>query len=168
MRKILFLDIDGVINTDRQCERCYEKGIVPDERFGYPFDPEAVACLARIIDETGADIVISSSWKFWGLPDMTNMWKDRNMPGKIVDVTPNTMSDEMLLNADLTNMDMMAFKGSEIKGWLTKHRKSVERYAIIDDVDDMLPEQQDCFVQINPITGISEKDAEKVIEILNR
>lgn len=166
-KKILFLDIDGVLNSERYHDYCYENGMASDEKFGYPFDPEAVANLARIIDETGADIVISSSWKFWGLSTMIDLWKERALPGKIVSVTPNTMSDEMLLNVDLTDWASMAGKGHEIKEWLSKKGKNVEQYAILDDADDMLPEQQSHFVQTNPKVGITEEDAKKTIAILN-
>ena len=61
MKKILFLDFDGVLNTERHHEHCYENGIAPVDRYGYAFDPEAVANLKRIIDETGADIVVSDT-----------------------------------------------------------------------------------------------------------
>ena len=167
-RKILFLDIDGVLNTERHYEYCCKNGIASDERFGYPFDPEAVANLKKIIDKTGAEIVISSSWKFWGLSRMIDLWKGRNLPGKVIGITPQAMSDEMLLNADLTVMEMLPLKGSEIKGWLSEHWRSVVQYAIFDDVNDMLPEQQDHLVLTNPTVGITESDAFKAISILNK
>ena len=167
-RKVLFLDIDGVLNTERHYEYCCKNRIASDERFGYPFDPEAVDNLKKIIDETGAEIVISSSWKFWGLSTMIDLWKGRNLPGEIIGITPQAMSDEMLLNADLIEMEMLPLKGSEIKGWLSEHRRSVAQYAILDDVNDMLPEQQNHLVQINPVVGITEQDAEEVIAILNK
>ena len=166
-KKIIFPDIDGVLNTERHYEYCYKKGTAPDEKFGYPFDPVAVANLKKIIDETGAVIVISSSWKFWGLSTMIGMWKMRNLPGKVISVTPQAMSDEILLNADLTEMGILPLKGSEINGWLSEHKRSVAQYAILDDVDDMLPNQESHFVQINPIVGITEQDADAVITILN-
>ena len=57
MRKIIFLDIDGVLNpkwwdSDKQ-----------SDNYGRLFDAKAVANLAKIIEETGAEIVISSMWK---------------------------------------------------------------------------------------------------------
>ena len=52
--KIIFLDIDGVLNDD---------GTVPER--GPAVDPEMVSRLSRIVSQTGADIVLSSSWK-WG------------------------------------------------------------------------------------------------------
>ena len=59
MKKVIFLDIDGVLNTSRWHNQV-ESSKLQDE-YGYLFDPVAVANLAKIIEETGADIVISSS-----------------------------------------------------------------------------------------------------------
>ena len=166
MSKVIFLDIDGVLNTERQHDRCVEAGLAYVDNFGYAFDPKAVANLKRIVDETGADIVISSSWKFWGLSTMQKLWASRELPGKIIDVTPNNVSDEMLLSVDLDLMDLPAGKGSEIKEWLSTAGQDVTDYAILDDLPDMLPEQQSHFVQIDPRIGITEDDADRIITIL--
>lgn len=166
MSKVIFLDIDGVLNTERQHNRCVEAGLAYVDNFGYAFDPVSVANLKRIVDETGADIVISSSWKFWGLSTMQKLWASRELPGKILDVTPNNVSDEMLLSVDLNLMDLPAGKGSEIKEWLSTNDSRVTGYAILDDLPDMLPEQQSHFVQTDPRIGITEDDADRVITIL--
>lgn len=134
--------------------------------FGYAFDPVAVANLKKIVDETCADIVISSSWKFWGLSTMQKLWAIRGLPGKVIDITPNTQSDELLLSVGLSFMDMPAGKGSEIKEWLSTSGQDVIHYAILDDVPDMLPEQQSHFVQTDPRIEITEDDADEVIKIL--
>ena len=47
MRKILFLDIDGVINTKDWHSRMTKD--TPKDEYGYAFDPIAVANLAHII-----------------------------------------------------------------------------------------------------------------------
>ena len=166
MRKALFLDIDGVLNTERQHWHCQMNGIAPVDKFGYAFDPKAVANLANILSETGAEIVISSSWKSIGLANIVDMWEYRGLPGKIIGTTPNTVSDEFLLNANLDDMELLPIRGMEIKEWLTNHGKQVSHYAIIDDECGMLPEQQPHFVQTNPQFGITKKDAEKVTNIL--
>jgi hypothetical protein len=165
MSKIIFLDIDGVLNTERWHDRCVEAGTAYADSFGYDFDPEAVEGLRRIVDETGADIVISSSWKFWGLSAMQKLWASRGLPGKVIDVTPNNVSDDMLLSIDLDTMMLPAGKGSEIKEWLTANGNP-DSYAILDDMDDMLPEQQSHFVQTDPSVGITRADADSVITIL--
>lgn len=139
----------------------------PKDEYGYAFDPMAVANLAHIIDKTGADIVISSSWKFYGVPKLREMWKKRNLPGTILDITPNTISDEMLLNANLDEFQLGVCRGNEIKEWLSRHEDIISNYVIIDDFDDMLSEQEDHVVLTESLIGITEWDAEKAIKILN-
>ena len=166
MRKVVFLDIDGVLNTKwwyTQMDRN-----TPKDKYGYAFDPNAVSNLKKIIDETGADIVISSSWKSFGISELEDMWQDRGLPGKLIGITPNTVSDEMLLNADLDHMELFSIRGTEIKEWLTKHGKHISHYAIIDDMDNMLTEQRLHFVKTDPEIGITVEDAEKAIMILNQ
>lgn len=140
----------------------------PKDEYGYAFDPVTVKNLAHIIDKTGADIVISSSWKFYGVAKLRKMWEIRNLPGTILDITPNTISDEMLLNANLEEFQLGVCRGNEIKEWLSRHKHEVSNYVIIDDFDDMLPEQEDHAVLTDSLIGITGSDAEKAIMILNR
>lgn len=162
--KVIFLDIDGVLNTGRWYTQMDRN--TPKDKYGYAFDPNAVANLKKIIDETGADIVISSSWKSFGLSELEEMWQDRGLPGKLISITPNSVNDEMLLNADLDHMELFSIRGMEIKEWLTKNGKRVSQYVIIDDMDNILPEQQSHFVQTNSEVGITNEDAEKAINTL--
>ena len=162
-RKIIFLDIDGVLSprwwdSDKQ-----------SDNYGRLFDAKAVANLSKIIEETEADIVISSSWKNIGLVELQNMWRDRGLPGKIVDITPDYMSDELLLNADMndTDIDSLYIRGMEIKGWLVLYGDDVSNYVIIDDMDDILSEQQTHFVQTDPEFGITNDDVKRVVHLLN-
>ncbi len=165
MNKVIFLDIDGVLNTKEFHSKMSDD--VPKDKFGYAFDPVAVANLSHIIEETGAVIVISSSWKFYGVTRLREMWKLRNLPGRVLDITPNTISDDILLNANLEEMEFGVCRGNEIKEWLSKHHDKVSNYVIIDDFDDLLPEQEDHAVITNTLIGITEWDAKKAIMILN-
>lgn len=161
MRKIIFLDFDGVLNTSH-----WDRNATIDQ-YGYVFDPNAVANLAEIIRETGAEIVVSSSWKSMGVKKLQQMWKDRQLPGRVIDVTPNTMSDEFLLHADLDNMDILSLRGQEIKEWLMLHGKDVSHYAILDDINDILQEQETHFVWIDSKVGITKGNSVQAIMILN-
>ena len=165
MRKVLFLDIDGVLNTKWWYTQMDKN--TPKDKYGYAFDPNAVANLKKILDETGADIVISSSWKCMGLSQLEEMWEERNLPGKIVGITPNSVSDELLLNADIDNIELFHIRGTEIREWLRKNSKRVSHYVILDDMDNMLPEQQDHFVWIDPDIGITDGNAAQAIMTLN-
>ena len=166
MNKVIFLDIDGVLNTKWWYTQMNRN--TPKDKYGYDFDPKAVANLRRIVEETGADIVISSSWKCMGLSEMEDMWEERNLPGKVIGLTPNSVSDELLVDADIDSIKLFHIRGEEIKEWMARHGKQVSNYTIIDDMDNMLPDQQSHFVQTNPEEGITEEDVQKTIKILNR
>jgi hypothetical protein len=165
MRKVIFLDIDGVLNTKWWYTQMNRN--TPKDKYGYAFDPNAVSNLKKILDQTGADIVISSSWKSFGYSELEEMWEERGLPGKLIGITPNSVSDEMLLNADLDNMELFSIRGMEIKEWLDKHGRNVSHYVIIDDMDNFLPDQQPYFVQTNPEVGITKEDIDMAIKILN-
>ena len=164
MKKIIFLDIDGVLNSGRWFAKT---GGEPDaDGYGVSFDPAAVDCLGRILSETGAEIVISSSWKWLGLDTMRNMWKDRNLPGKVIDVTLDKISDELLFSLDLDGFDVAKLKGFVIAEWLSRYGKDVSQYVIIDDEDCVLPSQREHLILTDPYLGITDKIARKIIILL--
>jgi len=163
MQKVIFLDIDGVLNP----KYWRKENNHSQDQYGNVFNPDAVANLAEIIDKTGAKIVISSSWKCMGLTKLQQMWKRRKLPGEIIDVTPDYMSDDLLLNEDMTELNYLYRRGCEIKGWMIQHGKDVSHYAIIDDMDDILPEQQDHLIWIDPHDGITSFNAKQIIATLN-
>ena len=107
------------------------------------FDPTSMANLKRIVDETGAEIVISSSWKCFGLPVLRKMLEARKLPDIIIDVIPDSMCDERLLDMDIDFdlIDPGVSWGYEIREWLSKYSDNVSHYAIIDDMYEMLPKQ---------------------------
>lgn len=166
MKNIIFLDIDGVLNTEWWH---LNKGKnTHQDQYGDTFDPKAVANLALIIEKTGAEIVISSSWKFSGLESMQAMWRERKLPGKVIDITPNTVSDEILLKADPEELDKMPLKGYDIEEWLSKNGEQVKNYIILDDENNFLPYQWSNLIRTNPEYGISKEDAEITIKYFNQ
>lgn len=155
--KVLFLDIDGVLNS---FDNMYALGAVsyhngPNDRdkYGHTFDERCVRWLRVLIKETNAKIVISSAWRIAGLEVMKKMWEDRNLPGEVIDITPESYD----INDDS--------RGREIQMWLDKNE--VESYCILDDDPDMLPEQMKYFVQTNSMIGIHKETYTQVKFILN-
>ena len=122
------------------------------DEYGAFFDPNAVKQLKRIIDATDADIVVESSWKYLGLDAMKELWKVRNLPGTIIDITPSLLGKN---------------KGVEIASWLTEQANQNIRYAIIDDEYVILDSQLPHFILTNPYEGITEEQANRAISILN-
>jgi hypothetical protein len=148
--KIIFLDIDGVLNVN----------FPSHDEYGRVFHPHFVENLRYIIEKTQAKIVISSTWRFSGLVIMKEMWEKRNLPGEVIDITPH--------------IDICK-RGEEIEYWLKNNE--VDSYVIVDDDNDMLESQQENFIKtsgnishednINNGMGLTLKCAEKAINILN-
>ena len=168
-KKIIFLDFDGVLNTEHYQGLLQFQGKPWQDEHGAYFDPNAIKQLERIIDATDAHIVVESSWKYLGLDAMKELWNVRNLPGRIIDITPSTTSDEYLLNVVLDDFcnKMHHCKGLEISSWLSEKGLPNTRYVIIDDEYVVLESQLSNFILANPYEGITEEQANKAISILN-
>lgn len=152
MTKIIFLDFDGVLNTEHYQDLLQYQGKPWQDEYRAFFDPKAVKQLKRIIDATDADIVVESSWKYLGLDVMKEMWIARDLPGKVIDITPSLLGKN---------------KGVEIASWLSKYAKQDIRYVIIDDEYVILDFQLPHFILTNPYEGITEEQANRAISMLN-
>jgi hypothetical protein len=152
-RLVIFLDFDGVLNTEQYQARLAVDGKPTKDAWGPLFDPRAVDNLRLIIDNADAAIVISSSWRYaHSLGSLRMMWELRGLPGEIFDT----------LACGATYIS----RGEEIECWLDKHGRP--DYVIIDDLDDFFPAQQPRYVETNPIVGITEADAQKAIKMLQK
>ena len=92
MDSFLFLDIDGVLNTEQHRAFLVANQQDLEDYYGELFDPQAVIQLERIVEETNPKIVISSSWKEYGIDYLNEMWWYRKMPSHIFSVTPTLIS----------------------------------------------------------------------------
>lgn len=154
MKKVLFLDFDGVMVTDRyQAQLTAINSPLRDE-YGAKFDPVCVENLRHIIDSTDADIVVTSTWKMeMGLDGILQMWDARQLPGKVIGVTPD--------------IDPI-HRGNEITAWLDACGEEC-RYAIIDDcpiLDFFNEEQLQHLFKVDERTGLDEETMNKIIEHL--
>ena len=152
--KIIFLDFDGVMDTEYYSHILCEAGKPIADEYGLLFDPECVKNLKYIIDNTGADIVVSSTWKDdMGYKGILDMWKHRGLPGFVTDVTPTTAEHH---------------RGDEIDAWL-KECPTECNYIIIDDLDacNFNEHQIPRLLIVNPLFGLDEYTAERAIRKLN-
>ena len=172
---LIFLDFDGVLNTERHYAELKAQGLPYEDKYGHLFDPESVANLQKIIDATDAHIVVSSSWRYMGLDNLQRMWYDRDLPSWIEGITPMHLDDDKLLETDLSKLDVItadmfcSSRGNEIKAYFSEVLgvgSDTQRYVILDDLKDVLPEQEKHFIRIDPIVGITKMDVEKAVEIL--
>jgi hypothetical protein len=141
--KVLFLDIDGVVNCKTTTQR---------HRGAIGIDPYMAFLVGKIQLNTGCEVVLSSSWKNW--PEGINEVERQVI--NIFDRTPNL---------NLVHYEDKP-RGNEIKRWLDRHPE-VEAYAILDDNSDMLDEQLPHFFKTSWDTGITEEIATRVTDYLN-
>ena len=92
--KIIFLDIDGVLNCEsayRNGECQYQEWVWEDGRIDHyqRFCTRSKELLNKLIDETGAKIVISSTWRISGIEFMKKVWSMEKMSGEIIGITPS-------------------------------------------------------------------------------
>lgn len=166
--KVIFLDFDGVLNTENYQVRRRSEGLPVMDSYGHLFAPEAIANLGSILEAVpDAKIVVESSWKVMGLLHLRQMWKARNLPGEIYDATPD-ISTEALLTADLSDPEVFqklegAQKAAEINAWL---REKDCQYIIIDDVAKFSGEMARRHIKVNPEEGLTSIKALKAIDAL--
>jgi len=107
--KIVFSDIDGVLN----CKR------TPNPRkFPYVADPLLVKRLCGVLERTQSEIVLTSTWRY----DPAGLFSARHWRIPFIDITPD-LPDQPRRN--------------EIVSWLSDH-PAVTRYVVLDDEDDGL------------------------------
>ena len=153
MIKYIFLDFDGVLNTEQYQAELRLAGKPTADEYGPLFAPKAVARLGEIIEKTNAKIIITSSWRYIHDQQALNeMWEKRGLPGNIYGILSSDYPEES--------------RGKEITAYLAHETNTP--YIILDDLDEFLPEQKEAFIEVNPVTGISQNDVNKAIEILNR
>jgi hypothetical protein len=168
MQKIIFLDIDGVLAIP----------ITTTDSGFWGLSDEKQLLLKKILEQTDAKIVLSSSWRY-----------------ESVDRTKEHLKNEgFWFNDYLIGVTIRAYhyitrepkihlsipRGVEIKQWIDTNihskngldwnRKRLGHdfvYIILDDDSDMLLEQKDFFIRTHPTDGLSESDAELAIKILN-
>jgi hypothetical protein len=178
--KVIFLDIDGVLNSNDWYVRRQTEVAMDAVHAQYPFyeiDPNAVIQLNRITDATGAKIVISSTWRLGRtLEQLHEFCAKVGITGEIIDKT---------LHFGGNKLGYSFPRGCEIEWWLeTKdfqrinwsrekqleyiEKSEVKNYIILDDDSDMLLCQAEHFVKTPHMFGLNARLADKSIKILNK
>lgn len=127
----------------------------------------------EIVDKTGAKIVISSSWRHSTLESTLDYITTLGnafvhnvtflMPEDVVGVTDRIYYHKC---SDKEKHEYHVCRGVEIEHYLYEHPE-IKNYVILDDDSDMLLSQRKHFVKTDTLRGISKKNVETAIKILN-
>lgn len=157
--KIIFLDIDGVLNSRRSA---YGLGGMPhrlDRDHLRLFDPVAVGLIRNLCTETVAQIVLSSSWRI--LHKWAAVGSALNLP--IIGETPR---GSFMRTASGFEIEIGQTRGHEIAAWMQANG-TPDSYAIVDDDSDMLPEQMPYFVKTSHDEGLLYAQYEALLKLLS-
>ena len=150
MEKIIFLDIDGVLNHVGHAvafegqQICYRACSI---------DSVALGMLKWVCNVTDAKIVISSTWRMQGTDWIAGVFEGHGwMLPPIIGRTPS-------------NHGYGGHRGTQIKQWLDEN-PDVQSYVIIDDDSDMNEDQKPFFVHTDPNLGFTLYDAINCVDIL--
>lgn len=143
--KIIFLDIDGVLNNYSSKSNSVLKK-QQDTHYPFLWEPELVKILNRIIEETEAKVILSSSWRT--MRDAYNVIVN-DMKIHISDETPKTFKT----------------RGHEIQTWLDNN-PFVDKFVILDDAADM-DHLKSYLLQTDGEFGLTDEIADKAIKRLN-
>ena len=155
--KIVFLDIDGVLNCEGSRSRCV----------GYRgIDDKKVENLAKIVKATGAEIVLTSTWK--------KGWRktDKAHQGMMANYLDKKLKKQGLTALDKTRDyigERYLSRGEGILDYLMN--SNVGNYVILDDFQfdyDSCGLTENYVKTDNYNGGLTEELAEKAIGILNR
>jgi hypothetical protein len=157
MKKLIFLDIDGVLNNT---SGAHQNGSQ------FKLDSTCVNLLFDILNQTGAKIVISSSWRHGStLDNFKLLFKQELYYHKISPAVSDKIINSIIgLTVDGLLLDMT--RGGEIRQWLVDNKFN-GNYAIIDDIPSIIGDSPYLFAT-NCKLGITKQDATKIINHLKK
>ena len=156
---LIYLDIDGVLCTQRACAAIGETTGTADY-----LDPIACKLVERLISEFDAQIVISSEWR--STINKFAMYHIFRCAGF------HLIADALHVRWSTPNLDgysgFPCKRGKEIEASLSEieNHEHVTSYVIIDDSDDILDYQRSHFVKCDHFNGIGFRDYERARQIL--
>lgn len=163
MIKVVFLDIDGVLNS-----YFWNDSHQRDISDGTLFDEEKIKLLARLVNNTNSKIILHSGWRIWFNSEIKPVCKKAQ---KLLDL----LSYEGLtidgLTPDLTTKEIRKtkkfslVKAEEILSWLKSHN-DVSGWVVLDDLD--LHNEQIERHQVKPdqTIGLTVENIEEAEKIL--
>ncbi len=156
---ILFLDVDGVLNT--------HEPLCPHVMCGQIHD-DKIALLKEVLIETNAKVVLSSAWRYivhrgeMNLVGINWLFRSHGLPNVVIGVTREDTMIERLPSWDGKQAwSVSNERGMQISDWRTeqKHRGP---YAVIDDLDLGIRECDHPFVQTESNIGLTRAHAEQL------
>lgn len=165
--RVLFLDVDGVLNA-HGAELRMQRGA------GQLLEAQC-ARLERVISQARALIVLSSAWRYvhddrWGLAQFERYLHERGCPSaEVIGRTPlgseMGWADEPIPGHEPQRWYPSEIRGHEIQRWLDVDGHEVDAFAIVDDSADMA-HLKPRLVRTDPHRGLEDHHVDPLVRLL--
>lgn len=151
---IIFLDVDGVINSSNNLIKVYNETHKSHSGYLYPFDPTCLENLKELVVETKSSLVISSTWRHSqkGMEKLLDALNEHGLGESVIGCTP------------ILGLSRVA----EIKKYLSDVKSTdTINFVILDDdsdMDDLLPH----LVHTNRQLGLTKENVQQAIKKLTK
>ncbi len=154
--KVIFLDIDGVLNS-----RAYDRKRNWNEKTD--IDETRLPFIKEIVDATGAKIVLSSTWRQHWDKDINRCDEDGLYINKTFAKFGLSIFDK------IPDLGITALRRDEISKWMKEIKEVIDSFVIIDDYRYGWGDLSEHFVKTEPNfrLGIEREHVERAVEILN-
>ena len=194
-KKIIFLDIDGVLQPftqhrfdymeEKQMQAMYDRLEKEHQRdyrkyhngyykgynkydvaaVVYDWDLEAIRQLKRVLDTTNAKIVLSSAWRKDDMEGMQDLFRIHQLDDYFIDVTPNFLYENLDEIADRLSLPRKTHARAIEILYYLKQHPEITHYVVIDDMR-FGDDIPEHFVETD--RSLTACHANKCIEILNK
>lgn len=163
MKKIVFLDIDGVLNSD-----FWNKNHQREISVGTLIDESKIKLLCKLIKDTDAQIILHSGWKYWFDSNLRPLRKEAENLKVLLEkeglaisgVTPDHATEEIK-----NSKKFSLIKAGEILAWLEQHN-DVDTWVVMDDLDLHNAEVARHQVKTDQSIGLTGEDVERAERML--
>lgn len=162
--KIIFLDVDGVLNSEDDLMVYREKNNITGCILYAEVEDRPLKLLKEIVDETSVKIVVSSSWRI----GCERSGKESVFGSRIFTKLKSRLKDYGMDIYDITpSLSSGIQRGDEIREWLSKN--PTDNFIILDDDSDMCEFlDTEHFIKTTYKHGLTEELKGKAIEVLSR
>lgn len=163
MGRVVFLDIDGVLNS-----RFWNDSHQREISDGTLIDEEKIKILASLVKRTNAKIILHSGWRIWFDSELKPLRIEAERllglfakEGLSIDgITPDLTTEEIRRTKKFSKV-----KADEILSWLKAHN-DVAHWVVLDDLDLHNIQIEQHQVKPDQTIGLTIDDIEKAERIL--
>ena len=161
--KVIFLDVDGVLNSEDDLKVFREKNNITGTILYAEVEDRPLKLLKELVEKSGAKIVVSSSWRI----GCERSGRESVFGARLYEKLVKRLKDYGMDVYDITpSLSGNRQRGDEIREWLQTCENDVENFVILDDDADMCEFVETNLVQTTYEHGLTDDSITKALQVL--